>query len=203
MNGQALPTDFQAQTGYCQQMDTHEPTSSVREAILFSAVLRQPQDVPLAEKEAYVEQCLLMCGLDKYADAIVGTLGVEHRKRLTIAVELAAKPKLLLFLDEPTSGLDSQSAWAIVSFLRTLADNGQAILCTCVDPQLIRLRARIKPLYRIHQPSAELFQVFDRLLLLRKGGETVYFGDLGRNATTLINYFERNGSRPCGPNENP
>ena len=134
VNGQALPVDFQAQTGYCQQLDTHEPTSSVLEAIIFSAVLRQPEDVPRAEKVAYAEKCLLMCGLDKYADAIVGTLGVEHRKRLTIAVELAAKPKLLLFLDEPTSGLDSQSAWAIVSFLRTLADNGQAILCTCVAP---------------------------------------------------------------------
>jgi len=130
VNGQALPADFQAQTGYCQQMDTHEHTSSVREAIRFSAVLRQPRDVPIAEKEAYVEKCLLMCGLENYADAIVESLGVEHRKRLTIAVELAAKPKLLLFLDEPTSGLDSQSAWAIVSFLRTLADNGQAILCT-------------------------------------------------------------------------
>jgi ATP-binding cassette subfamily G (WHITE) protein 2 (SNQ2) len=55
----------------------------------------------MAEKEAYP----LMCGLEKYADAIVGTLGVEQRKRLTAAVELAAKPKLLLFLDEPTSGL--------------------------------------------------------------------------------------------------
>ena len=132
VNGQVLPADFQAQTGYCQQMDTHEPASSVREAILFSAVLRQPQDVPMAEKEAYVEKCLSMCGLETCADAIVGTLGVEQRKRLTIAVELAAKPKLLLFLDEPTSGLDSQSAWAIVSFLRTLADNGQAVLCTCV-----------------------------------------------------------------------
>src|ERR1700679_2475390 len=58
-------------------------------------------------------------------------------------------------------------------------------------------------LLRIHQPSAELFQVFDRLLLLRKGGETVYFGDLGHNSTTLLSYFERNGSRPCGPEENP
>jgi ATP-binding cassette subfamily G (WHITE) protein 2 (SNQ2) len=89
-----------------------------------------------------------MCGLEAYGDAIVGSLGVEHRKRTTIGVELAAKvglyvfvgqlltaddyaqPKLLLFLDEPTSGLDSQSAWAIMSFLRSLADNGQAILCT-------------------------------------------------------------------------
>jgi ATP-binding cassette subfamily G (WHITE) protein 2 (SNQ2) len=94
-----------------------------------------------------VETVLKMCGLEKYADAIVGTLGVEHRKRTTIGVELAAKvckatfvarrplltlpkPKLLLFLDEPTSGLDSQSAWAIVNFLRDLANHGQAILCT-------------------------------------------------------------------------
>ncbi|KAJ3748437.1 pleiotropic drug resistance ABC transporter [Lentinula detonsa] len=185
VSGQPLPKDFQAQTGYCQQMDTHVGTDTVREALLFSAKLRQPASVPLAEKEAYVETCLKMCGLEHMADAVVGTLGVEHRKRTTIAVELAAKPKLLLFLDEPTSGLDSQSAWAIMDFLRSLAKNGQAILCT------------------IHQPSAELFQVFDRLLLLRKGGQTVYFGDLGHNATTLIHYFERNGSRRCEPLENP
>lgn len=91
-----------------------------------------------------------MCGLEAFADAAVGSLGVEQRKRTTIGVELAAKvmsfclhnhvllkislvqPKLLLFLDEPTSGLDSRSAWAIVAFMRQLADNGQAILCTCV-----------------------------------------------------------------------
>jgi ATP-binding cassette subfamily G (WHITE) protein 2 (SNQ2) len=72
-----------------------------------------------------------------------------------------------------------------MSFLRSLAANGQAILCT------------------IHQPSAELFQVFDRLLLLRKGGQTVYFGDIGHNAIKIIRYFESNGSRPCAPDENP
>ena len=47
------------------------------------------------------------------------------------------------------------------------------------------------------------FQVFHRLLLLQKGGKTVYFGDLGLNATTLIDYFEKNGSRSCRPVENP
>ncbi|KAG6888337.1 hypothetical protein C0995_009084 [Termitomyces sp. Mi166 len=171
VNGQPPPLDFQSQSGYCQQMDTHTPTDTVREALRFSASLRQPASVPMAEKEAYVEECLKMCGLEAYAEASVGSLNVEFRKRTTIAVELAAKPKLLLFLDEPTSGLDSQSAWAIMKFLRNLADNGQAILCT--------------------------------LLLLRKGGQTVYFGDLGHNATTLIDYFERNGSRPCDPEENP
>ncbi|OSD01072.1 pleiotropic drug resistance ABC transporter [Trametes coccinea BRFM310] len=184
MNGHPLPPDFQAHTGYCQQMDTHLPTASVREALLFSACLRQPQSVPFEEKQAYVEKVIKMCGLEAYADAIVGSLGVEHRKRTTIAVELVAKPSLI-FLDEPTSGLDSQSAWAITSFLRDLADSGQAIVCT------------------IHQPSAELFQVFDRLLLLRKGGQTVYFGDIGPRATTLIDYFERNGGRKCDDTENP
>ncbi|KAI9065216.1 pleiotropic drug resistance ABC transporter [Trametes sanguinea] len=184
MNGHPLPPDFQAHTGYCQQMDTHLPTASVREALLFSACLRQPQSVPFEEKQAYVEKVIKMCGLEAYADAIVGSLGVEHRKRTTIAVELVAKPSLI-FLDEPTSGLDSQSAWAITSFLRDLADSGQAIVCT------------------IHQPSAELFQVFDRLLLLRKGGQTVYFGDIGPRATTLIDYFERNGGRKCDDAENP
>ncbi|KAJ7707403.1 P-loop containing nucleoside triphosphate hydrolase protein [Mycena rosella] len=185
VNGHAPPSDFRSQTGYVQQMDTHVPTDTVREALMFSATLRQPSSVPLAEKAAYVETCLKMCGLEAVADASVGSLGVEHRKRTTIAVELAAKPKLLLFLDEPTSGLDSQSAWAILLFLRQLAAAGQAILCT------------------IHQPSAELFQIFDRLLLLRKGGQVVYFGDIGKNSTTLIRYFEANGSRSCEPAENP
>ncbi|KAL6303777.1 pleiotropic drug resistance ABC transporter [Sparassis latifolia] len=184
MNGHVLPADFKARTGYCQQTDTHLETASVREALMFSAILRQPQSTPYAEKCAYVEKCLEMCGLMPYADAIVGSLGVEHRKRTTIGVELVAKPSLI-FLDEPTSGLDSQSAWAIMTFLRDLADSGQAIVCT------------------IHQPSAELFQVFDRLLLLCKGGETVYFGDVGKRATTLLDYFERNGGRPCGEAENP
>ncbi|KAJ7067216.1 pleiotropic drug resistance ABC transporter [Mycena amicta] len=185
VNGHRPPHDFRSQTGYVQQMDTHVPTDTVREALLFSATLRQPASVPMEEKIAYVETCLKMCGLEEVADASVGSLGIEHRKRTTIGVELAAKPQLLLFLDEPTSGLDSQSAWAIMLFLQQLAANGQAILCT------------------IHQPSAELFQIFDRLLLLRKGGQVVYFGDLGANSSTLIHYFERNGSRSCQPHENP
>ncbi|KAM6501505.1 pleiotropic drug resistance ABC transporter [Amanita muscaria] len=185
IDGHPLPLDFQAQTGYCQQMDTHVPTQTVREALVFSARLRQPQSVPVSEKDAYADKCLRMCGLENFADAIVYSLGTELRKRLTIAVELAAKPRLLLFLDEPTSGLDSLSAWSIVSFLRDLADSGQAILCT------------------IHQPSAELLQVFDRLLLLERGGRMVFFGDIGHNATELIDYFEEGGARKCQPDENP
>ncbi|CAE6435980.1 unnamed protein product [Rhizoctonia solani] len=189
VDGHELPRDFASQTGYVQQMDIHMASSTVREALMFSAELRQPTSVSREEKRAYVEDVIKMCAMESYADAIIGKVGeglnVEQRKRLTIGVELAAKPELLLFLDEPTSGLDSQSAWAIIDFLRSLADKGQAILCT------------------IHQPSSELFQAFDRLLLLRTGGQTCYFGDLGHNATTLISYLERNGGRKCEPDENP
>lgn len=112
-------------------------------------------------------------------------LNVEQRKRLTIGVELAAKPQLLLFLDEPTSGLDSQTSWSILDLIDTLTKHGQAILCT------------------IHQPSAMLFQRFDRLLFLAKGGKTVYFGDIGPKSSTLADYFEKNGAPKLPPNANP
>ncbi|KAF7795148.1 hypothetical protein EIP86_006296 [Pleurotus ostreatoroseus] len=165
-------------------MDVHEGTATVREAMQFSAHLRQPAHVSLAEKDAYVEEMIELLELQELADALVLSLGVEARKRLTIGVELASKPELLLFLDEPTSGLDGQSAWNLVRFLRKLAASGQAILCT------------------IHQPSSLLFESFDRLLLLESGGETVYFGDIGPDAHTLREYFARHGAH-CPPNVNP
>jgi len=112
-------------------------------------------------------------------------LNVEQRKRLTIGVELSAKPELLLFLDEPTSGLDSQTSWAICDLMEKLKNSGQAILCT------------------IHQPSAMLFQRFDRLLFLAKGGKTVYFGEVGANSKVLSSYFERHGSHKCPRDANP
>ncbi|KAB5562756.1 ABC-2 type transporter [Coniochaeta sp. 2T2.1] len=189
VNGKPLDASFQRSTGYVQQQDLHLQTSTVRESLRFSAMLRRPQSVSTQEKYDFVEEVIRMLNMEDFADAVVGVpgegLNVEQRKLLTIGVELAAKPKLLLFLDEPTSGLDSQSSWAICSFLRKLADAGQAILCT------------------IHQPSATLFQEFDRLLFLAKGGKTVYFGDIGPNSDVLLEYFERNGARHCGDDENP
>ncbi|PYH99374.1 hypothetical protein BO71DRAFT_369301 [Aspergillus ellipticus CBS 707.79] len=189
VDGKDLDNSFQRKTGYVQQQDLHLSTSTVREALRFSALLRQPKSVSKAEKYKHVEEVIEMLNMQDFASAIVGTpgegLNVEQRKLLTIGVELAAKPALLIFLDEPTSGLDSQSSWAICSFLRKLADHGQAVLST------------------IHQPSALLFQEFDRLLFLAKGGRTVYFGDIGDQSRTLLDYFEANGARPCGSSENP
>lgn len=189
VNGSPLDHSFQRKTGYVQQQDVHLGESTVRESLRFSAMLRQPKTVSRAEKYEYVEEVIKLLEMEDYAEAVVGEpgvgLNVEQRKRLTIGVELAAKPKLLLFLDEPTSGLDSQSAWSIVLFMRKLANAGQAILCT------------------IHQPSAVLFEQFDRLLLLQKGGKTVYFGDIGKNSKTLVDYFEKQGAGKCGPSDNP
>ncbi|KAF4122746.1 ABC-type branched-chain amino acid transport system, ATPase component [Geosmithia morbida] len=186
-----LPRDqsFQRKTGYVQQQDLHLQTTTVREALNFSAILRQPADVPRAEKLAYVEEVIKLLDMQEYADAVVGVpgegLNVEQRKRLTIGVELAAKPPLLLFVDEPTSGLDSQTSWAILDLLEKLTKAGQAVLCT------------------IHQPSAMLFQRFDRLLFLARGGRTVYFGEIGENSKTMTSYFERNGGHPCPAEANP
>jgi len=189
VNGKPLDPAFQRSTGYVQQQDLHLETATVRESLQFSAMLRQPKSVSKKEKYDYVEEVIKMLNMTDFANAVVGVpgegLNVEQRKLLTIGVELAAKPKLLLFLDEPTSGLDSQSSWSIISFLKKLSSAGQAILCT------------------IHQPSAILFQEFDRLLFLAKGGKTVYFGDIGQNSETLLHYFEKSGARKCGKDENP
>ncbi|KAF2791984.1 putative multidrug resistance ABC transporter [Melanomma pulvis-pyrius CBS 109.77] len=189
VDGKPRDDSFQRKTGYAQQQDLHLSTSTVREALTFSALLRQPAHVPRQEKIDYVTEVIKLLEMSEYADAVVGVpgegLNVEQRKRLTIGVELAARPALLLFLDEPTSGLDSQTSWAILDLLDKLKKNGQAILCT------------------IHQPSAMLFQRFDRLLFLKAGGRTVYYGDVGENSHILIDYFVRNGGHPCPPAANP
>ena len=171
---------FQRATSYAEQHDVHDPSQTVREALRFSADLRQPFETPQEDKYAYVEEIISLLEMDSFADAIIGSpelgLTVEQRKRVTIGVELAARPQLLLFLDEPTSGLDSQSAFNIVRFLKKLAAAGQAILCT------------------IHQPNAALFENFDRLLLLKSGGRCVYFGDIGKDANVLRDYLRRHGA---------
>ncbi|KAM0276296.1 hypothetical protein ACHAQH_006885 [Verticillium albo-atrum] len=189
INGTPTDSSFQHRVGYVQQQDLHLSTATVREALSFSAILRQSAEIPRAEKLAYVDHVIDMLDMRAFADAVIGVpgegLNVEQRKRLTIGVELAARPQLLLFLDEPTSGLDSQTSWSIIELIKKLTRSGQAVLCT------------------IHQPSAILFGEFDRLLLLAPGGKTVYFGELGDSSKTLIEYMERGGAPGCPADANP
>jgi len=162
---------------------------TVREALEFSALLRQSRETPKEEKLKYVDVIIDLLEMQDIENCLIGTpggagLSVEQRKRLTIGVELVAKPSILIFLDEPTSGLDGQAAYNIVRFLKKLAAAGQAVLVT------------------IHQPSAQLFAQFDTLLLLAKGGNTVYFGDIGDNGAQVKEYFGRYDA-PCPVDANP
>ncbi|KAL8278573.1 hypothetical protein RQP46_009065 [Phenoliferia psychrophenolica] len=174
INGQPLPLSFQRTTGYVEQVDVHLPQATVREALEFSALLRQPRATSDADKLAYVDTIIDLLELHDIQDAIIGVpgagLGIEQRKRVTIGVELVSKPSLL-FADEPTSGLDGQSSFLIVSFLRRLAAAGQAVIAV------------------VHQPSASLFSQFDDLLLMKGGGHTVYFGKIDQ----MEAYFAQEG----------
>jgi ATP-binding cassette subfamily G (WHITE) protein 2 (SNQ2) len=182
VDGRPLSVSFQRSAGYCEQLDVHEPLTTVREALEFSALLRQSRDTSEAEKLAYVDTIIDLLELHDLEHTLIGRpgagLSIEQRKRVTIGVELVSKPSILIFLDEPTSGLDGQAAFNTVRFLRKLADVGQAVLVT------------------IHQPSAQLFAEFDTLLLLSRGGKTVYNGEIGDGAKTIKEYFGRYDA-PC------
>jgi ABC-type multidrug transport system ATPase subunit len=183
VDGRTLGPDFQRGTGFCEQMDLHDGTATIREALEFSAILRQDRETPRSEKIDYVNRIIDLLELEDIQDALISSLGVEQKKRVTIGVELAAKPSLLLFLDEPTSGLDSQAAFSIVRFLRKLAHAGQAIVCT------------------IHQPSSMLIQQFDMILALNPGGNTFYFGTVGPDGRDVVDYFADRGV-VCPPSKN-
>ncbi|EQC32363.1 hypothetical protein SDRG_10110 [Saprolegnia diclina VS20] len=159
-------------TGYCEQMDIHCESATFREAFQFSAMLRQASATSVTKKMAFAEECLELLGMQALGDKIIRGASVEQMKRLTIGVELAAAPSVL-FLDEPTSGLDARSAKIIMTGIRKIASTGRTVVCT------------------IHQPSTEVFEMFDSLLLLKRGGHTVFFGELGPHASHLIEYFSR------------
>ena len=175
VDGKTPDSTFQRSTGFCEQMDLHDNTATIREAFEFSALLRQDRNISREEKIASVDTIIDLLELNECQDLVLSCLNLEQRKRLAIGVELAAKPSLLLFVDEPTSGLDSQSAYAIVQILRKLSTAGQAILCT------------------IHQPSSILIQQFDMILALNPGGKTFYFGPVGEAGLHVTNYFAERG----------
>ncbi|KAI9981281.1 hypothetical protein PInf_008934 [Phytophthora infestans] len=172
-------------TGYCEQMDIHSESATIREALVFSAMLRQSANVSTTEKMESVDECIALLELGPIADKIIRGSSTEQMKRLTIGVELVAQPSII-FMDEPTSGLDARSAKLIMNGVRKIANSGRTIVCT------------------IHQPSSEVFSFFDSLLLLRRGGRMVFFGQLGNDSSNLINYFKAApGVTPIEPGYNP
>lgn len=171
-----VQSTFARVCGYCEQNDIHSPQVTVYESLLFSAWLRLPADVDRDTREAFVEEVMELVELDTLRDALVGLPGVtglstEQRKRLTIAVELVANPSII-FMDEPTSGLDARAAAIVMRTVRNTVDTGRTVVCT------------------IHQPSIDIFEAFDELLLMKRGGQVIYMGPLGTNSQIMVDYFQ-------------
>ncbi|EMS67309.1 ABC transporter G family member 39 [Triticum urartu] len=167
---------FARVSGYCEQNDIHSPQVTVYESLLFSAWLRLPEDVDSNKRRMFIEEVMELVELKPLKDALVGLPGVnglstEQRKRLTIAVELVANPSII-FMDEPTSGLDARAAAIVMRTVRNTVDTGRTVVCT------------------IHQPSIDIFEAFDELFLMKRGGEEIYAGPLGHHSADLINYYE-------------
>lgn len=186
-------TSFLRSSGYVEQFDVQQAELTVRETVVFSARLRLDSNNPLTKtdkgKQQFVDYVLDMMELNDIERLPVGNyteggLTFEQRKRLAIAVELAASPSVI-FLDEPTSGLDSRGALVIMRAMKKIADTGRTVCAT------------------IHQPSAAVFEMFDDLMLLKKGGEVVFFGELGSESCHLVDYFEDLGATPIEHGENP
>ncbi|DBB05992.1 hypothetical protein WJX82_004698 [Trebouxia sp. C0006] len=166
---------FARVSGYVEQFDVHSPQTTVREALLFSAQLRTRGETTEVIT-AFVDEVMDLVELHSLRDGLVGVpgqtgLSVEQRKRLTIAVELVANPSIV-FMDEPTSGLDARAAAIVMRTVRNIVNTGRTIVCT------------------IHQPSIDIFESFDELLLLKRGGQTIYAGHLGDRSSDLIAYYE-------------
>ncbi|VVB00574.1 unnamed protein product [Arabis nemorensis] len=182
VNGKKRRLDFGA-SAYVTQEDVLLGTLTVRESIAYSAHLRLPSKLTRKEISDIVEATITEMGLQECSDRTIGNWHMRgisggEKKRLSIALEVLTKPSLL-FLDEPTSGLDSASAFFVVQILRNIASSGKTVISS------------------IHQPSGEVFGLFDDLLLL-SGGETVYFGE----AQSASKFFGEAGF-PCPSRRNP
>ncbi|XP_022986230.1 ABC transporter G family member 15-like [Cucurbita maxima] len=168
---------------YVTQEDILLGTLTVKETVSYSAQLRLPSSMTKDELNNIVEATILEMGLQDCADRLIGNWHLRgisggEKKRLSVAVEILTRPRLL-FLDEPTSGLDSASAFFVIQTLRNVARDGRTVVSS------------------IHQPSSEVFALFDDLFLL-SGGEAVYFGE----AKMAVQFFAE-ANFPCPSRRNP
>ncbi|KAK3405490.1 hypothetical protein EUGRSUZ_K01997, partial [Eucalyptus grandis] len=158
-------------------------TLTVKETIAYTAHLRLSSEMTKAEIDEVVETTIKEMGLEDCAENKIGNwhlrgISSGEKKRLSISLEMVTGP-LILLLDEPTTGLDSASAFFVTRALRNIADEGRTVICS------------------MHQPSSEVFDLFDDLLLL-SSGETVFLGE----AKMAIEFFADAGFA-CPRKKNP
>ncbi|XP_040864584.1 ABC transporter G family member 1 isoform X5 [Glycine max] len=173
-------------SAYVTQDDTLLTTLTVREAVHYSAQLQLPDTMSKEEKKERADFTIREMGLQDAINTRIGGWGCKgisggQERRVSICIEILTRPKLL-FLDEPTSGLDSAASYYVMRRIATLAQNDHIQRTVIVS---------------IHQPSSEVFQLFNSLCLLSLG-KTVYFGP----ASAATEFFASNGF-PCPPLMNP
>lgn len=160
MNGQERdiknPEEFKRLSCYIQQDDYIRMELTVGEAMTYTADLKLGNTFSKKKKKEQIEGLLEMLGLSHCWNTRSSRLSGGQRKRLSIALELISNPPII-FLDEPTTGLDSSSCSQCISLLKLLAQQGRTVICT------------------IHQPSALLFEMFDKLYALAEG-QCIYSG---------------------------
>ncbi|CAN4081448.1 unnamed protein product [Withania somnifera] len=167
-------------TGFVTQDDVLYPHLTVRETLIFCALLRLPSSLNRKEKVAVTDSVINELGLNKCEDTIIGNSFIRgisggERKRVSIAHEMLINPSLLI-LDEPTSGLDATAAYRLVSTLGSLAQKGKTIITS------------------VHQPSSRVYQMFNSVLVLSEG-RCLYFG----RGSEAMTYFESVGFSPSFP----
>jgi len=168
---------------FVQQADVFVGTLTVREHLNFHAKLRM-KHAKKAEYTKRVEDVMEQMGLKKCENVLIGVAekikGISggEAKRLAFATEILSRPTLI-FADEPTSGLDTFMATSLVKLLKRYADVGRTILCT------------------IHQPSSEIFELFDHICIMGEG-KCAFIGHTSDCTTT----FDKVGY-PCPPHYNP
>ncbi|KAK1433360.1 hypothetical protein QVD17_10270 [Tagetes erecta] len=180
-NGHKLTKTVLKRTGFVTQDDVLYPHLTVRETLIFCALLRLPKSLSRREKTEIAESVISEMGLSKCENTIIGNTFIRgvsggERKRVSIAHELLVNPSLLI-LDEPTSGLDSTAAHKLVCTLSGLAHQKGKTVVTSV-----------------HQPSSRVFQMFDTVLVLSEG-RCIYFG----KGSEAMRYFESIDFRPSFP----
>ncbi|KAK9054262.1 hypothetical protein SSX86_025340 [Deinandra increscens subsp. villosa] len=181
VNGRKVTKTVLKRTGFVTQDDVLYPHLTVRETLIFCALLRLPKSLSRREKTAVADSVIAEVGLGKCADTIIGNTFIRgvsggERKRVSIAHEMLMNPSLLI-LDEPTSGLDSTAAHKLVSTLSGLAhEKGKTVVTS------------------VHQPSSRVFQMFDTVLVLSEG-RCIYFG----KGSEAMRYFESVDFRPSFP----